>query len=252
MSSTAPAPTRRPVAALQHPTRVQVTKEDQRNILRAYVTCRSAEQRAEIYGEAVDPIYADGSQIDFSRAPIEASNVLGSVVGDIVSRRTLELMVSNRPLIDGVLTDFSSEAVAKNQTVYTRSVALPPVADFGAAASDTADTDYPVTLSNHKQVLYSFTASEYLSTSRNLVEERAQANAESLGDHLVDSVAALITDAFSSETTGAAAGKEFSDVLAAAAALNAAGARPFGVPCGSTANSARRSASRPSASMRRC
>jgi hypothetical protein len=84
--------------------------------------------------------------------------------------------------------------------------------------------DYPVTLSAHKQVQFSFLVTEYLTTNRNLVEEHSQAMALALGDHLVDVVWDLVTDAFTSETTGAAATKDYSALTTAAKTLNAAGA----------------------------
>lgn len=206
---------------------VQLVKADTNDILRGFIACSNPRERGTFYRRELDPIYARGEQIDFSRFPVDASNVLGEVVGNIISQRTLALMVSMRPMLNGIVTDFSDERARKGQTVYTRTVGIPTVQDFGGAVSETADTDYPVTLSAHKEVKYSFTAAEYLSTNRNLVAERSQAMAVGLGNHLVDTVAALITDAFTSETTGVAGSKDFSAIVAAGKALNTAGAPPY-------------------------
>ncbi len=203
---------------------VETVSPDQVDVLRAYIRAGSPRERALVYACDIDPVYARKSRVDFARFPVEGANVLGEVVGNIISQRTLSLVNSNRPLLRGIVTDFSSEAIAKGQSIYTRLVSQPTVRDFGSTDSDTAVTDYPVTLSAHKEVKFGFTPTEYLSTSRNLVEEHAEAMAVAIGNHLVDVVAALITDAFTSETTGAADAKSYEAIVTASKALNAAGA----------------------------
>lgn len=205
---------------------VELVREDTNDVLRAYRAARTPLARGDIYQREIEPIYAVGELIDFRRFPVEASNVLGEVVGNIISQRTLALMVSQRPLIRGVMTDFSDHSAVKNQTVYTRLVTVPLAQDFGSASSETAVVDYPVVLSAHKEVKFTFQASEYLSTSRNIVEEHAQALAFGLGSHLVDTLAGLITDAFTSETTGAAGDKDLAAITTAAKALNKGKAPP--------------------------
>lgn len=202
---------------------IVVTKADPNDILRGYIAAGTPREKGEVYRLEIEPIYAKGEQIDFRRFPVEAANVLGEVVGNIISQRTLSLLVSRRPMLRGVVTDFSDDRAVKGQTIYTRTVGLPTVQDFGGTVSETAVTDYPVTLSAHKEVKYGFTPAEYLTTNRNLVEEHAQAMAVALGNHLVDTVAALVTDAFTSETTGAAGDKDLSAITTAAKALNSAG-----------------------------
>lgn len=207
---------------------IQVIRPDQRDTLRGYLAAKNDHRRrGEIYRADIDPILAKGERIAFERLPIQAENVLGTLVGDIVSQRTLATLVSLRPMLNDLVTDFSDAQARLDQTVYTRTIGLPAVQNFGSAASDSAVVDYPVTLDAHKQTLFTFTAAEYLSTGRNLVAEHSNALAVAIGNHLVDTVAALITDAFTSETTGAAGNKTFSDITTGTKALNLAGAPDY-------------------------
>lgn len=208
---------------------VAIVAEDTNDILRGYLSAKNDHRkRGEIYRRELDPRIAKGERIAFERLPLSAANSLGTLVGDIISQRTLATLVSRRPLLRDVVTDFSDEQARLGQTVQTRAVGLPTIQNFGAAATDAAVTDYPVTLSAHKQALFTFTAAEYNSTGRDLVAEHSLALSTALGNHLVDTVAALITDAFTSETTGAGSTKTFSDLTGATKALNAAGAPDFG------------------------
>lgn len=209
--------------------RVTIEREDTNDVLRAYLSAKNEpRKRGDIYRKELDPLLEKGERIAFERLPLAANNSLGTLVGDIVSQRTLATLVSRRPLLCDVVTDFSDEQARLNQTVYSRAIGLPTVQNFGASATDSAVTDYPVALSAHKQVLFSFTAAEYNATGRNLVAEHSLALSTAIGNHLVDAVAALITDAFTSETTGAASGKSFADLTTGTKVLNAAGAPDFG------------------------
>ncbi|MCW5556614.1 MAG: hypothetical protein KIT22_02030 [Verrucomicrobiae bacterium] len=209
---------------------VETITPDTNDVLRAYSAERDPRKRGELYRRDLDPILAKGERIAFERLPepFKAANSLGTLVGNIISQRTLATLVSARPLLRDVVTDFSDEQARLGQTIYTRAVSLPTVEDFGATATETAVTDYPVTLSAFKQALFSFTAAEQNSTGRNLVREHSDAMAIAIGNHLVGAVAALITNAFASQTTGAASGKDFSAITTACKALNTAGAPDYG------------------------
>lgn len=207
---------------------VQVVKTDAADALRGYLAAASPRERGEIYHREFRPALEKGERIPFERAPVEAANVLGTLAGNIIVQRTLDLIVSRRPMLLNVTTDLSDQQATKGQTIYTRTVGIPAVANFGSVASDTAMTDYSVTLDQHKQAHFAFGAAEYLATNRNLVEEVAPALAASIGNALVDAVAALIDASFTSVTTGPASAKDFSALTTAAKALNAAGAPDFG------------------------
>lgn len=159
-----------------------------------------------------------------NKTTILGTNTLGTLVGDIISQRALDLVVSRRPQLTGVITDFSSTPARLNQTIYTRNVGLPTVQNFGSAASATDDTDYTVTLDQHKQTLYTFTAAEIEGTTRDLVGEHSEALAVALGNSMVDAVAALITDAFTSETVVASSSVDFTTIAGVTKTLNNAGA----------------------------
>ncbi len=203
--------------------RVEITREDTNHSLIGYLNAKSPREKGQIYRKELDPILAKGERIPFERlAPIQAANTLGALVGNIISQRALALVYSRRPALLNVVTDFSDEQARLNQTVYTRTIGLPTVQNFGGAVSDTAVVDYPVPLNNHKEARFQFLASEYNATGRNLVAEHSEALAVAIGNHLVDSVAALITGAF---TAGAVlgAGRDYATIVAATKALNIAG-----------------------------
>jgi hypothetical protein len=208
--------------------RISITRPDPADVLRAYSAEGDPAERGLLYAREIDPIIAKGDRLDFNRVKLQAGNTLGTLVGDIISQRTLAIMVSRRPVLANIVTDFSDEQAKLGQTVTTRAVGLPTVQNFGGTVSETSDVDYDVTMSAHKEVRFTYSPAEYLGTSRDLVGEHSQANALALGNHLVDFVAALITDAFTSEATGAASAKDYTAVVAATKALNAAGAPDFG------------------------
>lgn len=203
---------------------VQVVKEDTNDILKAYNAEQNPLKRGQLYRAELSPLLQKGEPIPFHRMKLMASNVLGTLVGDIISQRTLELVVTLRPMLNGIVTDLTSEQAHLGQVITVRSIGLPTVQDFGGTTSETADVDYDLTLDKHKEVRFSYTATEYNGTGRNLVNEHAEALAVALGNYYVDTVAALITDAFTSETTGAAATKSFDSIVDATSALNALGA----------------------------
>lgn len=203
---------------------VEVTQVDCNDALRGYVTAGNPRAAGEVYHREIHPRLERGERIPFERyAKIDATNTLGTLVGNIISQRTLSLVYSRRPMLQGILTDLSDEQVRLNQSVYVRKIGLPSVADFGSSASATSDTDVTVTVDTHKQVLFSYTATEYNGTGRDLVREHSEALAVALGNHLVDAVAALITDAFTSESTGAASTRDYSSLTGTTKTLNTNG-----------------------------
>lgn len=232
---------------------VQLTQEDIRNVLHGYIQARDAREAPPshligkvtpeawaarnaglIYSKELDPLLAKGGRVPFElmdaflqkrgMEPIKAVNALGTLVGNIISQRTLALVVSKRPMLRSVVTDFSDEQARLNQVVYTRTVGLPAVNTFGAAATDTGVTDYTVTLNQHRQALFSYTAAEYNSTGRNPVAEHSNALALAIGNYMVDQVAALITAAFTLANQVEAANlKDYGDIVASTKLLNTTG-----------------------------
>lgn len=201
----------------QEPARV--LKSDLRDVLKAYQASKgNPMERGAIYRAEIDPILAKGEVLPFHQlVPVEASNTLGDLVGDIISQRTLALIVSKRPMLKTVVTDFSSEQARYGQVVTTRTVGLPTVQNFGGTVSETDETDVDVTMDAFKEVRYTFTATEYGGTNRNLVAEHAEAMAVALGNSIVDAAAALITDAnygTTNETVSASGNVTYSTITA--------------------------------------
>ncbi len=209
---------------------VELIKADTNDILRGYIAAATPRDKGMIYHRELSPLIAKGENV-LARYPVEATNALGTVANAIVSQRVLELVVSKRPMLNGVVMDFSDEVKSKGDTVTTRTIGLPTAQNFGTAATDTADTDVVVTLDLFKQVLYSFTAAEIVGTSRNLVAERSEALAIALGNSMVDALAALINETnfgTVNQTILATASVDFSTLVAINQAMNTAGVPQMG------------------------
>lgn len=128
-------------------------------------------------------------------------NTLGTLATGVVLPQALDLIFTKRPLLSRISLGVSAERARKDQVVYTRTIGIPSVEDFGHAASETADVDVPVTLDQHKQVKYTFTADEQNKSERQLVAEHAPAMAVAMANSMTDAIAALWTTTnFTSET----------------------------------------------------
>jgi hypothetical protein len=150
------------------------------------------------------------------------ANSLGTLATGVVIPAALDLVFTKRPLLSRISLGVSNERCRKDQTIYTRTLGIPAVGNFGDSAVDTADTDVSVTLSNHKQVLYSFTADQQNKSERNLVAEHAPAMAVAMANSMVDAIGALWTTAnYTNESVVTApAYGSLVDVRAALAARN--------------------------------
>lgn len=207
---------------------VEITREDPTASLKAYQAEQSPIARGRIYLKELDPILAQGDLIPFDRAVFTADNTLGTLVSDIVSQRTLAQVQRSNPLLNSVTTDFSVEQGSLGAVVYTRVVGEPTVDNFAANPSPANETDFPVTLSNHKQVSFAFPVTETLGTNRNLVAEYSDSLSYALGNHLVGALAALITTDFTDATIKTAANTDWPVVAAINKALTTQGAPGFG------------------------
>lgn len=152
------------------------------------------------------------------------ANTLGTLAGTLVLQRALQLVFTVRPLLRNVCLGFrdldtGSTEAKFNQVVTTRTLAIPTVQNFGAAASDTADVNVQVTLDQFKQVMYSFTPQEYSATDRDLVDEHAEPLAVALANHMVDAIAANWTAANFPTNTVKASGWDYTHLTVVRAAL---------------------------------
>lgn len=151
-------------------------------------------------------------------------NVTGTLVGAMVLQRALDLVFTVRPILRNVCLGFrdldSGSIEAKfNQTVNTRTLAIPTVQNFGTGAGDTADVDVPVTLNQFKEVHYAWTPQEYSGTDRDLVDEHAMPMAVALANHMVDAIAANWTAANFPVNTVKASGWDYTHLTVVRAAL---------------------------------
>lgn len=127
------------------------------------------------------------------------ANSLGTLTPGVVARDVLSSVVKKFPLIGMISRDFSGESAKFGETVTSRIVTNPSVADFdttggtGYAKGNAATTDVAVTINAHKHVTLGFNDQEISGTSRNLVAEQIDAAAYSLGRGLVDAIYALYT-----------------------------------------------------------
>lgn len=203
---------------------VEITRESTKDLIRGYVAAATPREKGWFYHRNISERISKGEDV-LGEIPVEATNTLGTVANALVSQRVLELIVSKRPMLKGVVTDFSDEVASLGDTVKTRTIGLPTVNNFGSSASATADSDVTVTLDLHKEVYYSFTGAEVASTRRDLVGERAVAMAVALGNSMVDAMAALITESNfgTSQQTTQASGWDYTTITAICKGMNNAG-----------------------------
>jgi hypothetical protein len=134
-------------------------------------------------------------------------NSLGTLATATIVQEALALVFTKRPFLKNISTGFTdkngSPIAAYNQSVITRTLAVPTVGNFGDADSAKADVDVSVTLNNFKQLSYTFTPQEYSGTNRDLVRETAEPMAVAMANYMVDAVAGLWTVANFPVRTGA-------------------------------------------------
>lgn len=172
-------------------------------------------------------IYRDVRQFVTERSnevlTVLAANSLGSVAGDIITLRALDLLKLNFPALSAISTDFSAEAAMQGQVIKTRIVSVPSVVTLndstGWASSDATTTDVSVTIGQPKGVQIEYGSTELGSTGRNLFAEQVEACHYALGKDLIDAVYALITTAYTNATTKATASVARLDLVAMEKAL---------------------------------
>lgn len=184
---------------------VQVSQEDPRNVLALYARTRDARSRGELYAKEIAPLLAKGAGLvglDAVRprndSPLEATNSFGTLVGNIISQRVLELLRFQLPALQRISTDFSDQQVKYSQAVYTRYIGIPTVGTYststGYPAIDTAAaTDVSVTINQHKCVELDLNAEQLSGTARRLFDEQVPAMSYALAKDLIDYAYALIT-----------------------------------------------------------
>jgi len=203
--------------------RAEVSREPTSTVLLAYAAERDYRRRAALYAKDISPRLNAGEPFIFNRLPLRAAQDVGTLASEIVSQRTLELLFARRPWLRSVTTDFSDEPAKVNQQIITRTVGLPSVENFGSAASEATDTDFPVTLDLLKETRFTFPATEWAGTNRDLVREHAEAMSAALGAYLADALFGLVTTAFTEETVKASDAIDYTTLTGIVKAMNVAG-----------------------------
>lgn len=127
-----------------------------------------------------------------------AANSLGTVSSSMIIQEALDLVFTERPVLNSISLnmrdlDGGVASAKKGQALITRLKTVPTVGNFGDAANGLTTADVSVTMTDFKQLLYTFTAAETSSTDRNLIRETAQPIAVAIGNFFVDTIAALWT-----------------------------------------------------------
>ncbi len=181
-------------------------------------------KRGQIYCRTVRDNVA---KVKSGLVEILAANSLGSVTGDIIVLRALDLLKLSFPALSALTTDFSSEQARQGQAIKTRIVSVPSVVTLndttGWGSSDATTSDVSVTIGQPKGVQIEYASSELAGTNRDLFGEQVEAMQYALGKDLMDAVYALITTAFTQATTKALVSFTRADVTAMAKALTGRG-----------------------------
>lgn len=124
------------------------------------------------------------------------SNTLGTLSGALILQKALDLVFTQRPLLQEISLGFKEldgrvENALLGQSVKSRTRQVATVNAFGTGPSNRSDADVSVTLSSIKEVHHSFTLAEVNSTDRDLVAESAEPIAVAMANHIIDSVAGL-------------------------------------------------------------
>jgi hypothetical protein len=154
------------------------------------------------------------------------ANVLGTLSSALIVQTALDMIPTERPALQAFTTDFSQDAVKKDQQILSRIIAPATVADFPATAQDRADVDVPVTIDQCKEIAFNFTYDELNQTDRDLVGETAQPIAEAIAEHFIGAVAGLWTPGnFASSSTEAVADVDYQTFTALRKAVVKGGSR---------------------------
>lgn len=192
--------------------------------LRAMHAERDHLKRGQIYRQVRQFVAAHSAEV----LPLLAANSLGTLAGDLVVQRSLDLLKLNFPVLGAITTDFSAEQARQGQAIKTRIIGVPTVATLddndGWSSSDATTTDVTVTIGQPKGVQIAYGSTELGSTRRDLFGEQVEACHYALAKDLVDALYALITAAnFANATTKATASLARLDLVAMEKALASRG-----------------------------
>jgi len=153
-----------------------------------------------------------------------AANSLGSLAGDLIVLRALDLLKLSFPVLGQITTDFSAEQAKHGQVITTRIISIPSVVALndttGWATSDATAADVSITIGQPKGVQISYGSTELAKTGRDLFGEQIEACHYALAKDMVDALYAVITAGnFAGATTKATASVARLDLVAMEKAL---------------------------------
>ena len=179
---------------------VIVTGGDFRNALRAFNAERNPMDKGRIYAKELRAMMATPDGCD---TLIKATDTL---VGSLVTQRTLDLLKISFPLINRISTNLTEEPVAVGKAVITRLVTVPTVGTYHTtngyvgAAQATTDVSVTPTSSDHKFVQIEINNNDLTGTRRLLFGEQEVATHYALAKDFYDTIYALFTAANYTET----------------------------------------------------
>ena len=157
------------------------------------------------------------------------SNTLGGINLAQIAQKSLDSLKDQLLILNNFTTDFSGDVANVGESVTTRVATQPGIQDFTAttAAADVTTTAKTITLSNYKGVRISFTDLEAVKTPLRIEQLFLNDVTNTIGNALIDSTLALVTNAnFSTAAfVGAASTFDADDMADIAGALTAAKVR---------------------------
>jgi hypothetical protein len=170
---------------------IVITREDSVTVLKAYAAERNPRKKAAIYARDLSKRIKDGEDL-----PLHATNTLGTLAGELIVQRSLELLLVEQPLLGLIATDFSEQPLY-NREVNSRIVSIPGTTAYntstGYADENTVTTDVPVVIDQHYSSQVTFNVEELASTSRSLFGEQAPAQAYAMAKRIIDHALSKIT-----------------------------------------------------------
>ena len=219
-------------AAKVAPAGVFEVKANIADVFKAMSSEKDAKKRGAIYCRDARNVIAKANP--FEVQSILAANSLGSLVGDLIVLRSLDLLKFSFPVLSGITTDFSDAPVNYGQNVKTRIISVPSVGTYststGYASTAATTSDVSVSINNHKFVQIEFNANELASTNRDLFGEQVEAMHYAMGLDLTNAIYGVVTStAFSlagQKTVKAAASMDRATAVSMEKALTNRGVPP--------------------------
>lgn len=175
---------------------ISISREATVTVLKAYDAEKDPHLRAAIYAREIRARLQTDEQDAF---PIQAANSLGTLAADIVSQRSLDLLIEQFPVLTRISTNFSDAGIKFGRKVSTQIITPPSTGPYNAVTGyprqNATATDVDVPIDQHESCEIAFDANELSGTTRSLFREHAPGQAYAIGSVLTQYLYALITAA---------------------------------------------------------